>query len=138
MFFSCRMRSAVPNSVLPQVTLSVNTDPLSSNSVTPPYTTLDSWQWVTMEVNFTAKTDTNITVSVTMETYEVNDVSESVYFDDFCLQVITLGDYAHYLLQGITMIVLLVESVTPSSSTQATIPSSMPTESNTSAGVISE
>ncbi len=91
-----------------------------------------------MEVNFTAKTDTNITVSVTMETYEVNDVSESVYFDDFCLQVITLGDYAHYLLQGITMIVLLVESVTPSSSTQATIPSSMPTESNTSAGVISE
>ena len=86
--FSCRMRATDPSSGLPRVTISVpNTD---STTISLPFNTLTSWQWVATEMRFTTNISSNITV--TMEIYGDSATQASVLFDDFCLSVVPFSE----------------------------------------------
>ncbi len=85
------MRTSSSSQLLPQVNLTVSSSSTMINTtvISLPYNNLHSWQWVTMDMRFTASG--NYTLSVTMET--VNMVEDpngsSLFFDDFCLSVIS-------------------------------------------------
>ena len=77
--FSCRMRSTAPGSVKPVVNLTVPGVAMTTASLT---FSIDSWQWVSTEMNFVLESSGEL--CVTMEINEDAGSGNAVYFDDMC------------------------------------------------------